>query len=124
MVGQKNKRKHTVFDHGWPKKHEMALKIFQDFLKDSSLHDAAINDEVKMTELLILLGADVNATDKNGDTPLNLAATHGNAKIVKILLEHGAKKDLKDSLKSARLQKWARWGGEKYDAVINLLKHY
>ena len=43
-----------------------------------------------MAELLIQNGADVNAHDTAGSTPLDEAAWKGHADIAKLLIEHGA----------------------------------
>ena len=43
-----------------------------------------------MAELLIDIGADLNSENKNGMTPLMIAARHGNATLVKALLAKGA----------------------------------
>jgi ankyrin repeat protein len=43
-----------------------------------------------VAEMLIKMGADVNAVDSNGDCPLYLAAQKGDAAITELLLSHGA----------------------------------
>jgi hypothetical protein len=45
---------------------------------------------VKVADLLIKNGAEVNARDKDGWTPLRVAAYNGRAEVVKLLLEGGA----------------------------------
>jgi len=45
---------------------------------------------------LIALGADVNAADKNGWTPLHFAAQENAAKAVELLLRAGASVDVPD----------------------------
>jgi ankyrin repeat protein len=47
-------------------------------------------DAVPMLRLAVLLGADVNATDKNGFTAAQLALHRGNAGNLSFLLDHGA----------------------------------
>jgi ankyrin repeat protein len=47
-------------------------------------------------EILIAYGAEVNAQNDAGRTPLHPAVRQGNAGFVKVLLEHGAKLDVKD----------------------------
>lgn len=54
---------------------------------NSQLIEARDLDEVKM---LLAKGADVNAKDSEGKTPLMNAAYYGRKEIVKFLLEHGA----------------------------------
>jgi len=49
---------------------------------------------------LIARGADVNAKDKTGDTPLTLAAANGHLETVALLLERGAAVDGKSEKKS------------------------
>jgi ankyrin repeat protein len=49
----------------------------------------ATND-TRVAEMLVKYGAQVNATDLSGETPLHKAAAAGNPGIVMYLLEHGA----------------------------------
>ena len=43
------------------------------------------------------LGADVNARDGNGNTPLHIVAVNGNEELGKLLLQRGAKVDAKNN---------------------------
>jgi ankyrin repeat and protein kinase domain-containing protein 1 len=54
------------------------------------LHLTAYDDNERLTELLLKLGAVVDAQDEDGDTPLHLAAQNGYQDIAKRLLEAGA----------------------------------
>ncbi|MHB1001974.1 MAG: ankyrin repeat domain-containing protein [Armatimonadota bacterium] len=45
----------------------------------------------EIAELLILRGANVNAVDSQGSTPLITAAALGNLSVAKVLIDHGAK---------------------------------
>ena len=105
------------------KKYESELSTFKEFLRHYTLHEAAERGDWRITQLLLLKGVDINALNEDGETALNLAAKLGHADVVEILLRHGARKDLNDPLKSARLNKLYRKSGD-YDRVIRLLKYY
>ena len=47
--------------------------------------------------LQLLAGSDVNATDKNRQNPLHIAAMEDKANILEVLLQNGANPDLVDS---------------------------
>ncbi|KAF8791198.1 Ankyrin-1 like protein [Argiope bruennichi] len=58
---------------------------------ETALHMAAgVKDGHKCAELIIKSGADVNARNEEGETPLHNAARHGQLKTVTQLLEDGA----------------------------------
>lgn len=50
-----------------------------------------------LVELLLRYGAAVNVTDIDARTPLMLAARCGNAPLVELFLEYGAKRDMVDN---------------------------
>lgn len=55
-----------------------------------SIHWAAWNDDLSMTEALIAAGADVTAANRYGVSALSMASVNGNAAILERLLEAGA----------------------------------
>lgn len=55
------------------------------------LHTAVIEEQVEVVSDLVNQGADVNAKDFNGDTPLQLAIETRNLNILKLLLDAGVK---------------------------------
>lgn len=64
--------------------------------KMAPIHYACKNKNVKLMNLLIDLGADINLRDKKGYTPLHYAVVNNDERMVKHLLIRGANKFLKD----------------------------
>jgi ankyrin repeat protein len=62
--------------------------------RSSCLHQAAIRNDVKIVELLLDSGADVNLLNFFNETALHLACREGNLAIVKLLVEHEADLDI------------------------------
>jgi outer membrane protein assembly factor BamB len=62
------------------------------------LHDAARRGDVKAVEALLAKGADVNARNRFGATPLWFAAYKNRAEVVRLLLAHKADPDLADGV--------------------------
>jgi len=58
--------------------------------KDIKLIDACIESKQDLVKLLIELGADVNAKNDVGDTPLIWASYNGDKELVKLLIKVGA----------------------------------
>jgi len=62
---------------------------------------AAWRGHRKVVKLLIAKGADLEAKDKDGSTPLHIAAQCGHRKVVELLLQKGA--DIEAKVKMAAL---------------------
>jgi ankyrin repeat protein len=87
-------------------------------MKVRAIHAAAASGSLSIVRALIEAGADVNAPQEKGFTPLHEAAATGKLELVRILLDHGASPDQttedgKSALDLAR--------DEKQDAVVDLL---
>jgi len=63
---------------------------------DSLLHKAATFNRENFSNRLIELGIEVNSTNKVGSAPLHYAVRSGNKGIVQLLIDKGAKIDLRD----------------------------
>ncbi|PFH50784.1 hypothetical protein AMATHDRAFT_144280 [Amanita thiersii Skay4041] len=68
-------------------------------MQDGSIHGLAVENDVAglATILKTVPEIDLDAPDEYGYTPLHLAADRGNVGIVKLLLENGADRQVKDS---------------------------
>lgn len=63
-------------------------------------YETQVPGRLKSAELLLAHGADVNAVDKQGRTPLDLAYEHGDKEMANILIKHGGKAQKYDSLEA------------------------
>uniref|UniRef100_A0A7S4KV54 Uncharacterized protein n=2 Tax=Guillardia theta TaxID=55529 RepID=A0A7S4KV54_GUITH len=86
--------------------------------RSSPLHLSCKNGNVWISNLLVLLGSDVNARDKNGCTPLSLASFNGSQEIVRCLLDHRANVGAADSDNLTALH-WASARGHR--GIVELL---
>jgi hypothetical protein len=64
---------------------------------DISLLKAAKDGNIEDVKLLIANGADVNARNKDGETPLHHAASFGHKEIIELLIAKGADVNAKDN---------------------------
>jgi ankyrin repeat protein len=87
----------------------------------SALHWAAYNDDLGAVRRLLAEGADPNATNRFGVTPLHEAATVGNAAMLKALLEAGGDANASFGEGETVLMTAARTGD--VDSVRLLLEH-
>jgi ankyrin repeat protein len=94
------------------------------FGERTALHNAVRMGLWHTAELLLQHGADVNARDKVGDTPLMDSATDTDedGKLKRLLLSHGANSNLQNSEGETALHHAVRAPGAKY-ALLELLAH-
>ncbi|XP_057329968.1 uncharacterized protein LOC130670570 [Microplitis mediator] len=62
-------------------------------LVGGSLKYAARVGDIKLVELRIRQGADVNGSERKGSSPLHMAAWYGHPKIIELLIKNGARLD-------------------------------
>jgi hypothetical protein len=89
--------------------------------RSRALIDAVSKGNREKIELLIAQGADVNARDSSGNTPLMLAARSGHSEIVQFLIARGADVHMKDNLGNTPLIDSARYASEFALKVIEIL---
>ena len=80
---------------------------------------ASLNANAAMIEKLIRAGADPNSANPYGETALMTAARTGSVEAVKILLDHGATVDAKESVRGQTALMWAVV--ENHPDVVRLL---
>lgn len=68
----------------------LTIELFRYDSRRTVLHSAAAGCHECVIRWLVENGADVNATDRNDDSPLIVATRHGNETAVRVLLELGA----------------------------------
>jgi ankyrin repeat protein len=86
--------------------------------KDWSPLHAAAGTDAESTKLLLDRGAEVNARDGAGHTPLYEAAGHGDKAIVELLLERGADVNAKDIGGDTALHRAAQYGNVSVAQVL------
>jgi ankyrin repeat protein len=74
---------------------------------DDALVEAATKGDLAAVQALLAKGANVNARDNHGKTPLMVAAFQGHVSVVKSLLAKGADINAKDSLDGSTALSWA-----------------
>ena len=89
------------------------IRSREDLLKDKDersrtlLYIASRSGFYDTCELLIEKGASINVVQSTGSTPLHVAACYGHTEIVGLLLQHGAKTDVKDQFRRTALDESA-----------------
>ena len=83
-----------------------------------SIHDAADKGNIEAVKQHLAAGADVNAKDEDGYTPLNFAAQQGHKEVVELLIAKGADVNAKGYYGRTPLQR-AAWFGRK--EIVGLL---
>ena len=85
------------------------IRLSKDAVKDKDerartlLYIASRSGFYDMCELLLEKGAYINEVQSTGSTPLHGAAYYGHTEIVELLLQHGAKNDIKNQFKNTAL---------------------
>jgi cytohesin len=82
------------------------------------LSESAIKGQTDIADLLIAKGANVEARDKNGATPLHQAALKGNLAFATLLLQHGADVNARDGDGATPLHNAALSGHRELAALL------
>ena len=85
----------------------------------AAIHQAVADGEIERVKLLISEGADVNAKDENGLTPLHHAGREGHKEIVELLLTHGADVNIGGADYNRTAAEFAMWSN--HTEIVQLL---
>ena len=94
------------------------VNIRHGYLLYTSLHKAALKGHRAVVHLLLNRGADPNARDTYGETPLQNAAFYGHKDVVKLLLDGGADPNGSDEYGETALHKGAKNGSKEIVQLI------
>ena len=86
-----------------------------------SLHQAVAGGDVDQIKSLISRGADVNAKDRSGRTPLHYAARWGHKDVVELLLAKDADVNVKDNRGQTPLSLAEEEG---HNEIVELLRNH
>ena len=101
--------------------------------EDNSIFDAIENKDIQTLKMLMTKGYDLNEKNRFGTSPLHLAISKSNLRIVKVLIENGASPDVFDASSWNFTPLQLAMKMENYEIVkflvenganINLLKGY
>ena len=95
----------------------IAALLLVGFGPSMDMHKAAKEGNIDAVKLHLGAGADVNAKDGEGQTPLHPAAFKGDKEIAELLISQGADVDAKDENGDTPLN-WAAAGGHKEIAEL------
>ena len=99
-----------------------SINLVERPLNEDQVLDSIFKQQIKLSEeivqILIKAGADVNATDKNGQTPLKIAARYGNVAMANILIKADANVNAADKNGRTPIRMAARYGNV---AMVSML---
>jgi ankyrin repeat protein len=87
------------------------------------LHYCGVEGDAEQARALLVIGQDPELRDRNGATPLHLAAQHGNLGVVTVLLDAGARVDTADKHGNSPLFA-AVYGYQGRGDLIELLRRH
>ena len=119
-----------ALDHAVANDHAAAVQFLldngadvnqRDGLEETVLHSAAFETNNEIVGLLLAAGADVNATDESGDTPLYFltmteSSRRNRERCAQLLLSHGARLDAADRIS------WTPLHGAIFHELRDLVK--
>ena len=110
MFTIKNRDHFTITAYGNTKELQVLIERDNTFLKKSDEHGRTLlylackSGFYDMVKMLLQKGADINKIQRDGSTPLHAAAFFGHSLVVGLLLEYGAKTDIRN-----------KWGSTAFD---------